>query len=69
MADDNATDVFVYMGEGTVAPNDVVRVRIDPSVSEIPSYAFSRVITLEELELRDNLHKKLSQVHSPIAQP
>ena len=58
MADnDNAAEVFVYMGEGTVAPNDVVRVRIDPSVREIPSYAFSHLSTLEEVELHDNLNK------------
>jgi hypothetical protein len=69
MADnDNAAEVFVYMGEGTVAPNDVVRVRIDPSVREIPSYALSHLSTLEEVELHDNL-KKIVDVHSPIAQP
>lgn len=33
---DNAAEVFVYTGEGAVVPNDVVRVRIDPSVLVIP---------------------------------
>jgi hypothetical protein len=37
---DNTTDVFVYMGEGAVVPDDAVRVRIDPSVLVIPEHAF-----------------------------
>jgi hypothetical protein len=38
-----ATDdeVFVYSGEGgAAAPQDVVRVRVDPSVTSIPALAF-----------------------------
>jgi hypothetical protein len=40
---DNATnsDVFVYTGEGgTAVPQDVIHLRVDPSVTSIPAYAF-----------------------------
>jgi hypothetical protein len=58
MADDNdATDVFVYMGEGVVVPRDVVRVRIDPSVLVIPEHAFFQRCKLETIELHDGLCK------------
>ena len=56
MADDNdATDVFVYMGEGVVVPRDVVRVRIDPSVLVIPEHAFFQRYKLETVEFHDGL--------------
>ena len=35
------TEVFIYTGEGGAAiPDDVVRVRIDPSITSIPDQAF-----------------------------
>ena len=34
-------EVFVYTGEGGIAvPQNVVRVRVDPSVTSIPDQAF-----------------------------
>ena len=37
----NDAEVFVYTGEGGArAPDDVVRVRVDPSVTSIPARAF-----------------------------
>jgi hypothetical protein len=59
MADDNAAVAFVYtgMGEGAVVPNDVVRVRIDPSVLVIPGGAFFQRCKLETIELHDGLRK------------
>ena len=36
----NATDIFVYMGEDSEVPRDVVSVRIHPSVKVIPNGAF-----------------------------
>ena len=53
MADDNA-EVFVYtgIGEGAVGPDDVVRVRIDPSVRVIPEYIFKLREKLETIELQ-----------------
>jgi len=50
------TEVFTYMGEGIlVVPNDVVRVRVHPSVTEIPYRAFAERINLEEVELCEGL--------------
>jgi hypothetical protein len=57
MADDNATDVFVYTGEGVVVPDDVVRVRIDPSVLVIPEHAFCQQCKLETIELHDGIRE------------
>jgi hypothetical protein len=54
---DNATDVFVYIGEGAVVPRDVVRVRIDPSVLAIPGHAFFQRCKLETIELHDGLRE------------
>jgi hypothetical protein len=53
MAVNNAAEVFVYtgVGEGAVVPEDVVRVRIDPSVLSIPEYIFSQQYKLETIEL------------------
>jgi hypothetical protein len=45
-------EVFVYMGEGGAeVPDDVVRVRVDPSVTSIPARAFERRKKLTEVEL------------------
>ena len=61
MADDiNAVaEVFVYTGagEGAVVPNDVVRVRIDPSVRVIPSRAFYQRRQLQEVEFHNGLRE------------
>ena len=57
MADNGANnpddvDVFVYMGEGMIVPNDVVRARVHPSVTVIPANAFMNCRRkLEEAEL------------------
>jgi len=49
-------EVFVYMGEGgPVAPRDVVRARVHPSVTEIPPPAFNARSQLEELVLCEGL--------------
>jgi hypothetical protein len=45
-------DVLVYTGAGGAeVPNDVVRVRVDPSVTSIPARAFERRNKLTEVEL------------------
>ena len=65
MADDN-TDVFIYTGEvevpdddddyeGVVVPEDVVRVRVHPSVTVIPGRAFYKQQKLKEVELCEGL--------------
>ena len=49
----NATDteVFVYTGEGgEIPPQNVVRVRVDPSVTSIPYKAFNQRTKLAEVE-------------------
>jgi hypothetical protein len=53
----NDTEVFVYTGEGGAAavPHDVVRVRVDPSVTSIPAQAFNRCKKLTEVELNEGL--------------
>jgi hypothetical protein len=49
-------DVFVYTGEeGDDVPQDVVRVRVDPSIRSIPAYAFSGRKKLTEVELCEGL--------------
>ena len=49
-------DVFVYRGEGGVqAPRDVVRLRVDPSVTSIPDQAFFYRNKLIEVELCEGL--------------
>jgi len=54
MADDsstnNNTEVFIYT-EGAVVPQDVVRVRVHPSVTIIPEKAFQKRHKLEAVEL------------------
>lgn len=50
-----AAEVFTYMGESSIVPNDVVRVRVHPSVTEIPYRAFAERNDLEEVELCDGL--------------
>ena len=54
---DNAAEAFVYMGEGAVVPRDVVHVRIDPSVLEIPEYAFKERTKLKKVQLHDGLRE------------
>jgi len=54
MAEESNTEVFVYT-EGVVVPHDVVRVRVHPSVTEIPEEAFFEQKKLEEVELCDGL--------------
>jgi hypothetical protein len=52
----NAAEVFVYTGPlGERVPRDVVRVRVDPSVTSIPSRAFARCNKLVEVELCEGL--------------
>jgi hypothetical protein len=52
----NDTEVFIYTGEGgSVVPQDVVRVRVDPSVTSIPDYAFHLRKKLTEVELCEGL--------------
>jgi len=49
-------NVFVYTGEGGVpAPHDVVRVRVDPSVTSIPTNALRERKKLAEVELCEGL--------------
>jgi hypothetical protein len=49
-------DVFVYTGEGgAIVPDDVVRVRVDPSVTSIPACAFEKRNKLAEVELCEGL--------------
>ena len=49
-------DVFVYTGEGgAIVPDDVVRVRVDPSVTSIPTSAFWGRKKLAEVELCEGL--------------
>jgi hypothetical protein len=55
LADDD-TGVFIYTGEGgDVVPQDVVRVRIDYSVTSIPDFAFFQCKKLAEVELCEGL--------------
>jgi hypothetical protein len=49
-------EVFVYTGEGrAVAPYDVIRIRVDPSVTSIPVRAFNERKKLAEVELCEGL--------------
>jgi hypothetical protein len=49
-------DVFVYTGpDGEGVPKDVVRVRVDPSVTSIPARAFDGHRKLTEVELSEGL--------------
>ena len=56
MAEDNTIEVFVYT-EGSLAPGNVVRVRIDPSVLVIPDGAISQRYKLETIELHDGIRE------------
>jgi hypothetical protein len=54
----NAADaeVFIYTGPGGASiPRDVVRVRVDPSVTSIPVRAFHQRKKLAEVELCEGL--------------
>jgi len=49
-------EVFVYMGEGGEGvPDNVVRVRVDPSITSIPARAFFQRKKLAEVELCEGL--------------
>jgi hypothetical protein len=51
-----AAEVFVYTGDGGErVPEDAVRVRVDPSVTSIPAYAFYNAKKLTEVELCEGL--------------
>jgi len=58
MAEDsnNNTEVFTYT-EGAMVPEDVVRVRVHPSVTVIPEKVFKERTKLEEVELSEGLLK------------
>jgi hypothetical protein len=54
--EDSIAEVFVYTGEGGAeVPRDVVRVRVDPSVTSIPVVAFEKRWKLTEVELCEGL--------------
>jgi hypothetical protein len=54
--DGTYAEVFVYTGEGGAdVPQDVVRVRVDSSVTSIPAYAFHVRKKLAEVELCEGL--------------
>jgi hypothetical protein len=56
ITDNTYADVFVYTGEeGAVVPQDVVRVRVDPSVTSIPASAFNGRKKLTDVELSEGL--------------
>ena len=65
-----SAEVFVYtgVGGGAVVPNDVVRVKIDPSVRVIPSRAFLQKPKLQEVELHNGL-REIGGCSSSFAQP
>ena len=49
-------DIFVYTGEGGLeAPQNVVRIQVDPSVTSIPANAFFQRKKLAEVELCEGL--------------
>ena len=52
----DVAEVFVYTGpDGESPPNDVVRIRVDPSVTSIPYEAFYERKKLTEVELCEGL--------------
>ena len=58
MSSNADAEVFVYMGRGGArAPDDVLRVRVDHSVTSIPSYAFFDRKKLAEVELCEGVWK------------
>ncbi|KAL7525319.1 hypothetical protein ACHAXR_002981, partial [Thalassiosira sp. AJA248-18] len=51
-------EAFLYTGqERSAIPNDVTRVRVDPSVTRIPVGAFQNQKKLEEIELFEGLEE------------
>ena len=53
---DNVDEAFVYTGEGgQVVPQDVVRVRVHPSVTILPDGVFYGRLKLVEVELSEGL--------------
>jgi hypothetical protein len=59
MADNDAAVVFVYtgVGEGEIPPDDVVHVRVDPTVLAIPIQAFYLRSKLSNVELHNDLRE------------
>ena len=57
MAEYYSAEIFVYTGGGAVVPNDVVRVKIDPSVLDIPIEAFMSKYKLQEVEFHEGLRE------------
>ena len=51
----NATDTFVYMGEGSEVPRDVVNVQVHPSVRAIPDEAFQDCSKLEKVDISEGV--------------
>eukprot|EP00579_Thalassiosira_antarctica_P000092 CAMPEP_0201867158 /NCGR_PEP_ID=MMETSP0902-20130614/1500_1 /ASSEMBLY_ACC=CAM_ASM_000551 /TAXON_ID=420261 /ORGANISM="Thalassiosira antarctica, Strain CCMP982" /LENGTH=495 /DNA_ID=CAMNT_0048392277 /DNA_START=11 /DNA_END=1498 /DNA_ORIENTATION=+ len=51
----NAQGVFVYMGQGSIVPEDVIRVRVHPSVRVIAARAFEGCYQLVEVKLSEGL--------------
>jgi hypothetical protein len=51
----DATDAEVFIYTGAEIPQDVVRVRVDPSFASIPANAFNQCKTLTEVELCEGL--------------
>jgi len=51
----NARGVFVYMGQGSIVPEDVIRVRVHPSVRVIAARAFEGCYQLVEVKLSEGL--------------
>jgi hypothetical protein len=51
----DVAEVFVYTGPGESPPQNVVRVRVDPSIASIHAEAFERRKKLAEVELCEGL--------------
>ena len=62
-SNNNATDIFVYMGEDSEVPNDVVNVRVHPSVRVIPNRAFSGCKQLNNVVIPEGVVLRLERVH------
>jgi len=69
MADDTV-EMFVYtgVGEGAVVPQDVVLVRVDPTVLAIPADAFRYQSKMNEVQLHDGSYGIGKDRHSSLAQ-
>ena len=51
----NATDTFVYMGEDSNVPENVVSVRVHPSVTAIPNGAFQDKKQLKKVDISEGV--------------